>query len=112
MRSLGPKDNKTMGLPMIPELKELAVWELEYSLEVNIEGDRQTHEGYECTVLSTNDLEDAMRKVREIWIGRKITVRIEDDDGDEDEVSYTVAGVRFTQANILTHLTDFDKETE
>ena len=79
-----------------------SIWAICYDVEVAYKGQRATEflDGWDCLVLSTNDLEDAFMKVKKREMGRVF-------EGDEEnEVPEgVVVGVRFTSATIKDTLT-------
>ena len=73
------------------------VWDISYDIEVAYDGRKGTDflEGWQCTILSTNDLEDAFTKVKKHELGHVFEA-----DADNDCPEGTIVGVRFTSASI------------
>ncbi len=76
------------------------IWDIRYDIEVAFEGRRSTEflSGWNCTILSTNDFEDAFAKVKKHEMGHVI-------EAYEDSPEGAIVGVRFTSASIEDTLT-------
>lgn len=91
------------------EPQEDAIWGVEYSLDLLVDGNRQQWNRYRAALRSTGDIEDVLKLVRDAWIGKALYSPGCNEPGctcDGEEQTAKVLGVKFKKVEIMARLTD------
>ncbi len=89
-------------------MKELVVWNLKYSQEVQVDGGEEIYEGECCNVLGTEDVKVAMGKVEKSLVGREVQAELTG-EMEGQQLKYTITGIRFGESKIIADLTDLEE---